>query len=384
MLQRYSFPTNILFGEGAIRELPQYLIAHSLEKPLIVTDPVVIQLPFFQDIIADLKKYDIRVTVFDQLHKNPLKSDVLNGKEAYKHSNCIIGLGGGVAMDTARAIALSIHHQEDLFYYDDLEGGSKCITHPIPPLITIPTTAGTGSEVGRSAIISEDESKRKRILFHPRLMAQQVFADPALTYDLPASITTATGMDALTHHIEAFLSKGFHPMADGIALEGIRLIFSSLENCVKKPTPEDRGNMMIASLMGAVAFQKGLGLVHSLAHPLSTLLDMHHGLANAIMLPYGLSFNYEGLEEKFERMATASGVNGLRGEGFIDAILQLNQTLDIPSLSDEGVKEIHIPQLTELCLKDFCLPSNPKSIREEEVKAIYEQALAKRVEPLNR
>jgi alcohol dehydrogenase class IV len=297
-VRQYNFPTTIRFGAGAIKELPGHLAANGLSKPLLVTDPMVSGLDFFTEIKNSLTAKSFSVNVFADIHKNPVKSDVLKGGDTFKQTNrdCIIGIGGGAAMDVARAIALRINHHRDLFDYDDLIGGDQYVTEPVPYFITVPTTSGTGSEVGRSAIISEDDTHRKRILFAPKLLAKIVFADPMLTMELPAFITAATGMDALTHNMEAFIAKGFHPMAEGIALEGIRLINESIVTATNKPDIESRSKMMIASLMGAVAFQKGLGVVHSLAHPLSSLLDTHHGLANAVNLPYGMRFNASGLK----------------------------------------------------------------------------------------
>lgn len=378
MTYTYHFPTSIRFGAGVIKELPAYLKEHQYNKPLLVTDPIVEQLPFFQKIISHLKAENIHAVTFSDIHKNPVKSDVMAGRGAYVSAdrNIIIGVGGGASMDVARAIALSINHTEDLFYYDDLEGGSIYVTNPVPPLVTVPTTSGTGSEVGRSAVISEDKSKRKRILFHPNLLACKVFADPELTYALPAHITASTGMDALTHNIEAYLSKGFHPMADGIALEGIKLVFNSLRDAVHKPSPQSRADMMIASLMGAVAFQKGLGIVHSLAHPLSTLLDMHHGLANAIMLPYGLAYNQSVVESRLADMAKFIDLPNATAEGFITAIESLVNDIGIPSsLSSQGVGVEHIPLLSELAVKDFCLPSNPKEAGYKDFVDIYQKAI---------
>ncbi|RYZ49658.1 MAG: iron-containing alcohol dehydrogenase, partial [Chitinophagaceae bacterium] len=304
-IYQYNFPTTIRFGAGASNELGDYLQKNGLSRPLLVTDPVVRELSFFKNAVQQLSGKNISVEVFSDLHKNPVKSDVYKGADVYDGTDrdCIIGFGGGVAIDVARAICLRINHREDLFVYDDLIGGDVYVTNDVPHFITIPTTAGTGSEVGRSAIIADDETHQKKILFSPKLLASIVFADPLLTMDLPPFITAATGMDALTHNMEAFLAKMPHPLCEGIALEGIRLVSQSLEKAVNKPDLESRSQMLIASLMGAVAFQKGLGVVHSLAHPLSALLDTHHGLANAVNIPYGMRFNSEGSEEKFRRIA---------------------------------------------------------------------------------
>jgi alcohol dehydrogenase class IV len=312
------------------------------------------------------------------MHKNPVKSDVLHGGDVYHQTqrDSIVGIGGGVALDVARAIALRINHKRDLFDYDDLIGGDQYVTEQVPHFITVPTTAGTGSEVGRSAIISEDVSKKKRILFSPKLLAKIVFADPLLTMELPPFITAATGMDALTHNMEAYLAKGFHPMCDGIALEGIKLISDSLENATHKPDVASRAKMLLASLMGAVAFQKGLGIVHSLAHPLSSLLDTHHGLANAVNLPYGMEFNYDGFEGRFNDMSMAFGLGNNKGNLLIDHLFELNQRLGLPTtLRGIGVKTEHINDLAALAEADFCHPSNPKPVRRQDFKSLYEKAL---------
>jgi alcohol dehydrogenase class IV len=230
-IYQYNFPTIIRFGARSSEELGDYLLKNDLLKPLIVTDAIVSQLSFFKKIIEDLKKKNIAVEVFSDIHKNPVKSDVYKGTEVYDATqrDAIVGIGGGASLDVARAIVLRVNHREDLFKYDDLIGGDIYVTNDVPHFITIPTTAGTGSEVGRSAIIADDETHQKKILFSPKLMAKIVFADPLLTMELPPFITAATGMDALTHNMEAYLAKMPHPLCEGIALEGISLISQSLE-----------------------------------------------------------------------------------------------------------------------------------------------------------
>ena len=377
-IRQFNFPTTIRFGAGAIKELPDHLLANELSRPLIVTDPMVSGLDFLKVIKESLTAKSISVEVFSDIHKNPVKSDVLKGGDAFKATNrdCIIGVGGGAAMDVARAIVLRINHHRDLFDYDDLVGGDQYVTEDVPYFITVPTTSGTGSEVGRSAIISEDDTHRKRILFAPKLMAKIVFADPLLTMELPPFITAATGMDALTHNMEAYIAKNFHPMAAGIALEGISLINQSIFNAVNKPDLASRSKMMIASLMGAVAFQKGLGVVHSLAHPLSSLLDTHHGLANAINLPYGMRFNAPGLETEFKRMALTMELGETTGEAVVNHLFELNKQLGLPiRLRDIGVKEEHIETLSDLALADFCHPNNPKPVTRNDFKQLYTEAL---------
>ncbi|HRI80025.1 MAG TPA: iron-containing alcohol dehydrogenase [Cyclobacteriaceae bacterium] len=377
-VSQFNFPTTIRFGSGAVRELGDYLVKNNLSKPLIVTDPNVAQLDFFRKIVNDLKSKNISPGTFHDIHKNPVKSDVYKGTEAYDatHRDCIIGIGGGAAIDVARAILLRINHREDLFKYDDLVGGDVFVTNDVPHFITIPTTAGTGSEVGRSAIIADDVTHQKKILFSPKLLAKIIFADPDLTMELPPFITAATGMDALTHNMEAYLAKMVHPMCEGIAVEGIALINQSLERAVNKPDLESRSKMLIASLMGAVAFQKGLGVVHSLAHPMSALLDTHHGLANAVNIPYGMAFNIKGFEGKFKRVARTLELKDEPGEGVVKYLFDWNSKSNIPhKLSAVGVKAEHIETLADLAFADFAHPNNPKPVTREDFKQLYLKAL---------
>ena len=377
-IYQYSFPTTIRFGAGSSKELGDYLLKNNLSRPLVVTDPTVAQLDFFKEIINDLKKKNISVEVFFDIHKNPVKSDVYKGADVYDNTerDSIIGIGGGAALDVARAIALRINHREDLFIYDDLIGGDVHVTNDVPHFITIPTTAGTGSEVGRSAIISDDETHQKKILFSPKLLAKIVFADPLLTMELPPFITAATGMDALTHNMEAYIAKMPHPLCEGIALEGISLIGQSLEKAVNDPDPESRSKMLIASLMGAVAFQKGLGVVHSLAHPLSSLLDTHHGLANAVNIPYGMEFNIEGFENKFRNIARTLELKEETGDAVVKYLFDLNSKINIPHrLRDIGVKQEHIEPLADLAIADFAHPNNPKPVTREDFRNLFSKAL---------
>ncbi len=378
IIRQFNFPTVIRFGAGAVKELPAYLKNNGLQKPLIVTDPVIAELSFFKTIINDLKNAGISVEVFSNIHKNPVKSDVYKGTEQWDttHRDSLIGIGGGAALDVARAIVLQINHREDLFKYDDLIGGDVYVTNEVPHFITIPTTAGTGSEVGRSAIIADDVTHQKKILFSPKLLAKIVFADPLLTMELPPFVTAATGMDALTHNMEAYLAKNYHPICDGIALEGMRLISVSLEKAVKNPDVGSRAEMLLASMMGAIAFQKGLGVVHSLAHPLSSLLDTHHGLANAVNIPYGMKFNIAGFEDKFERMAQTLGLKEHTGDAVVKYLFDFNSKIGIPhKLRDIQVKEEHLDTLADLALADFAHPNNPKPVTREDFRMLYAEAL---------
>ena len=405
VIRQYNFPTTIRFGAGVVAELPEHLRSQGLQRPLLVTDPVVEQLGFFGDLRKKMEARGLAVEVFSDIHKNPVKSDVEKGGAVYLGTgrDSIIGIGGGAAMDVARAIALRANHHRDLFDYDDLTGGDIYVTEEVPYFITVPTTSGTGSEVGRSAIISEDDTHRKRILFSPKLLAKRVYADPMLTMDLPPFVTAATGMDALTHNMEAYLAKNWHPMAEGIALEGMRLIHRSIVRATTKPDLESRSLMMIGSLMGAVAFQKGLGVVHSLAHPMSSLLDTHHGLANAVNLPYGMRFNIEGFEDKFRVMAQAmelpvdggqgtrvaierrngavppavdQGVGRAAGDAVVERLFELNGWLGLPvKLREVGVREEHLAPLADLAIADFAHPNNPKPVSREDFFNLYKEAL---------
>ena len=377
-IYQYNFPTTIRFGAGVVNELGDYLKNNKLNSPLIVTDPVVAELGFFKAIVAELKKHHIGVEVFSDIHKNPVKSDVYKGTDAYDITkrDSIIGIGGGAALDVARAIVLRVNHREDLFKYDDLIGGDVYVTNDVPHFITIPTTAGTGSEVGRSAIIADDDTHQKKILFSPKLLAKIIFADPILTMELPPAVTAATGMDALTHNLEAYIAKMEHPLCEGIALEGISLIGNAIVKAVNKPDIESRSKMLIASLMGAIAFQKGLGVVHSLAHPLSSLLDTHHGLANAVNLPYGMEFNVPVCEEKFRKIARTLEIADESGAGVVNYLHELNAKVNIPhTLSEIGVREEHIESLSDLALADFAHPNNPKPVTREDFKTLYQKAL---------
>jgi alcohol dehydrogenase class IV len=377
-IYQYNFPTTIRFGAGTSKELGDYLIKNNLSRPLLVTDPTVAQLDFFRTIADDLKKKKISVEIFHDIHKNPVKSDVYKGTGVFDATSrdSIIGIGGGAALDVARAIVLRVNHREDLFKYDDLIGGDVYVTNDVPHFITIPTTAGTGSEVGRSAIIADDVTHQKKILFSPKLLAKIVFADPLLTMELPPFITAATGMDALTHNMEAYLAKMPHPLCEGIALEGMSLISQSIVNATNKPDIESRSKMLIASLMGAVAFQKGLGVVHSLAHPLSSLLDTHHGLANAVNIPYGMEFNIEGFETKFKHIARTLELKEETGAAVVKYLFDLNSKINIPhKLRDIGVRAEHVETLADLAIADFAHPNNPKPVTRENFKQLYQKAL---------
>jgi alcohol dehydrogenase class IV len=362
-----------------IDELGPHLSQEKLKHVLLVSDPGLVKLPVFEQVSALIRKAGLQVTAFSEIAKNPVKSNVLKGAELYHSAGCdsIVGFGGGASMDVARAIALKVHHPLDLFDYDDAMGGDRHVTEPVPYFVTVPTTSGTGSEVGRSTVIADDVTHEKKILFSPRLMARKVFADPALTMALPPMVTATTGMDALTHCVEAYLAKGFSPLCDGVALEGIRLIADSLECATHAPELESRSKMMMGALMGATAFQKGLGIVHSLAHPLSTLVDMHHGLANAVMIPYGMEFNAPVSGPRMKTIAKTIGLEDESAEGFINWLHEMNAKLGIPaSLALLGVTLDQVEKLSALAIADPCHGSNERPVTQADFASLYRKALA--------
>ncbi len=384
---RYSFPTEIYFGQGSVALLPTQLRAVNSRRPLLVTDKGLANLPVFRKIFNMIEQSDLHVGTFTGIYGNPTHSQLATGVEAYKahHADSIVALGGGAALDVAKAIALMANHPGHLFDYEDGKPDARPFNQPIPFLAAIPTTAGTGSEVGRSTVISDDETKVKKIIFDPCLLPKVVLADPELILDLPPTITAATGMDALSHLTESFLAPSFHPICDGIALEGVYLLSNSLVHCVndiKNPIRDravrlhDRGLMMNAAMMGAIAFQKGLGVTHSCAHALSTVCDLHHGLANGIMITHAMAFNIAGSEAKFQRLARAVGLRGAHPEEFLHWLRQLQADVDIPSqLREVGVRDIHVDELVEFAFRDGCHQTNPKPVSRADFAAIFRAAL---------
>ena len=373
-LRSYSFPTRIRYGRGCVGELGKHLQDQGLHRPLLVTDCNCQKLPFFEAIVQRLGDQQLEVAVYTGVSANPVQGDVDGGVRAFAGNNCdcVIGLGGGASLDVARVIALMANHGEyDLFHFEDGTGNERDVTHAIPYFVTIPTTSGTGSEVGRSGVIIHPDTLEKKIIFAPQLMARQVFVDPVLSLHLPAAITAATGMDALTHCIEAYLAPTFHPLSQGIALEGIRLIDEALVGACLSPTIENRGKMAMAALMGAVAFQKGLGVVHALAHPLSSLCGLHHGLANAIMLPVGVAVNQSGVADKTEQLQRMLGT-----EDLVVYLRTLNERVGLPAdLAGQGVIESQIDAMARMAKNDISLETNPREASVEQLRELYLQAL---------
>jgi alcohol dehydrogenase class IV len=391
-IYQYNFPTRIHFGPGASALVPEALKEVGKSRPMIVTDKGLAPLPPVTDGAAGLTKAGLSPVVFSGVWGNPVKSQVTAGVAAYRahKADSIVAIGGGAAIDVAKAIALMINHPGDLFDYEDEKPGARPIDKEIPYYVALPTTAGTGSEVGRSTVVSDDETHVKKIIFSPVLLAKRVFVDPNLTMGLPPAITASTGMDALTHLVEAYLAKGFQPLCDGIALEGMRLLSKSLIPCVdyarkiaagdKALLDDDkhrevRGMMLNAALMGAVAFQKGLGVTHSLAHALSTVCDTHHGLANGIMIPYAMAFNRETVPQRLSDLGAAVGAPTAGADGFLRWLEELKVTIGIPrTLEDAGVPRDRLDKLVEIATADACHPNNPRPVSAADFRALFTRA----------
>jgi alcohol dehydrogenase class IV len=288
----------------------------------------------------------------------------------------VIGFGGGAALDVAKVVGVAATHEGDILEYVWDHPKVRPIDKPLPYFVALPTTSGTGSEVGRSAVVSENDTHLKRVVFSPKILAKVVFADPELTLGLPAQVTAATGMDALTHNIESYLSPAYHPLCDGIALEGTRIAARALVTAVQQPSDlQARGDMMMASMMGAIAFQKDLGAVHSCAHALGAVCDLHHGLANALMIDTVLAWNQEAVPEKFEELAHVCKVPG-GGEQFISWLRALKARVGITgALPAHGVKREHLPRLVEIATADMCHQTNPRPCTADDFKRLFEAAM---------
>jgi len=383
-LHRFAFPTSILFGPGARKELSPHLVAAGRTRPLVVTDRGLAALPVFENFLGELANVDF--AVFSGISGNPVRGQVAAGADAYRahRADSIVGVGGGAALDVAKAIAVMAEHPGDILEYAWDHPRVRPINAPLPYFVAVPTTAGTGSEVGRSSVISDDVTHVKKIVFSPALLARAVFADPELTLDLPASITAATGMDALTHNVESYLSPAYHPLCDGIALEGVRIAAAALPRAVRDGRDiAARSNMLMSSMMGAIAFQKDLGAVHSCAHALSTVADLHHGLANGIMIDHVMRFNLDAATAKLAELARVARVPGgdrgpdaNRASAFVAWLADLKATLGIPATLSQyagprRVSRADIDKLVEIAAADTCHQTNPRPCAPEDFRRIF-------------
>jgi alcohol dehydrogenase class IV len=375
-IERFSFPTTIHFGAGSRKLVGDHLRERGIVRPLIVTDQGLARLPMLAEFREGLGS-DLATATFTGVAGNPTAAQVMDGAAAFRAhgADAVIGFGGGAALDVAKVIAVMGVHPGHVIEYVWDHPNVRPIERALPYLVALPTTSGTGSEVGRSSVVSDDATHVKRIVFSPKLLAQAVFADPELTLGLPPAVTAATGMDALTHNIESYLSPAYHPLCDGIALEGTRIAARALETAVREPVNlAARRDMMMASMMGAIAFQKDLGAVHSCAHALSAVCDLHHGLANALMIEPVMRFNLPAVPERFAELAHVVGAGA--ADEFVPWLNGLKARIGIPEgLTAVGVRREQIPALVAIAEKDICHRTNPRPCTAADFATFFEQAL---------
>ena len=377
----WNYPTTIWVGKDRIKDL--YLACSNLkiQNPLFVTDKDLINLPMVKEVISKIKNKIDNIVVFSDFSGNPFGENVEEGVKEFKKNNCdgVIAFGGGSGLDVGKAIAFMSVQTRPIWDFEDIgDYWKRANNENIPPIIAIPTTAGTGSETGRASAIINKETGVKKIIFHPKFLPSIVILDPILTKDLSPRLTGATGMDALAHNLEAFCAPGFHPMADGIAIEGMKLIKKSLLNAVHNGNDLDaRSDLLAAASMGSTAFQKGLGAIHSLSHPLNAKFNIHHGLSNAIFMPYVLTFNREAIEERI--ISICDYLNLSKSfNSFLEWILDLRKELEIPhKLSDViDINKLDIDELSEMALNDPSTASNPKTLTISDMKIIYKNSIS--------
>jgi 4-hydroxybutyrate dehydrogenase len=372
----WSFPTTVVFGNGAIATLGDHVKRVGASRALIVCDPGVVKAGIAEKVRKVLEGAGIPASVFDRVDPNPIEPNVVDGVAAFRsHSaDIIISVGGGSPLDVGKLVALKVTHEKPLAEYDDATGGDRFIGPNVPPIINVPTTAGTGSEVGRSGVVTLKATGRKTVIFSPYLMARAAILDPELTVSMPPRVTAATGFDALTHCTEAYLAQGDHPMADGIALAGIELCAKHLPRAVEAGADlVARGAMMKAAMMGAVAFQKGLGVCHSLAHPLSSEKNLHHGLANALCLPAVCDFNNVAVPDRIERVRRLVDQNAT---SLSNALRSLRERLGLPNgLAAEGITKADVPKLADKAMEDACHRLNPRPVTRDDMVKLYETSL---------
>ena len=375
----WSYPTEIRFGAGRIRELAHACREKEIRRPLLVTDPGLAGLPMIKETLASLDTEGLAPILFKEIRPNPLAANVVAGIEVFRQGerDGVIAVGGGSALDAGKVIAFMVGQTRPMWDFEDVDDWWKR-AHPlgIAPVIAVPTTAGTGSEVGRAGVITDAETQTKKVIFHPMMLPVCVIADPTLTVSLPARMTVGTGMDALAHCLEAYCSPSYHPMSQGIAVEGIRLVRENLEAAFRDGTDLlARANMMTAAAMGAVAFQKGLGAIHALSHPVGALYDTHHGMTNAVFMPYVLVFNRNAIEERIARLAVYLGLGAGGFDGFLDYVLELRRKLQVPhTLEAFGVDDSRFDLISRMALEDPTAAGNPVPLTLQGVRALLEKS----------
>ena len=378
----WNYPTTMWVGQDRIKDLSIACRNLNINKPLLVTDKGLASSDIIQNSLSNLKQNSFEVILYSNVVGNPTGTNVDEGVEIYKKNNCdgVIAFGGGSGLDVGKAIAFMSGQDLPIWDFEDVgDNWKKATSNSIAPIIAVPTTAGTGSETGRASIILNEDTGVKKIIFHPKFLPSIVILDPLLTISLPPDITAATGMDALAHNFEAYCAPGYHPMADGIALEGIRIINNWLLAAVEDGSNvEARMNMLTAASMGSTAFQKGLGAIHSLSHPVNALNNIHHGLSNAIFMPYVLTFNKDVIEKKIIKICEYLEFQNKTFDEFLNWTLSLRKKLNIPhKLSDVvELKKIDIDRLSKMALDDPSTNGNPKKLSLEDMKVMYEYSIS--------
>lgn len=380
LTRNWNYPTSVRFGPGRIAELPAVCKELGIRQPLLVTDPGLRKLPIVDNVLASLRNAGLGDAVFSDIQANPIGKNVVDGVTYYRKSGCdgVVALGGGSALDVGKTIALMVGQKRPLWDFEDRDDWyTRVDAAGIAPTIAVPTTAGTGSEVGRASVILDEKTHVKRIIFHPKMQPAVVISDPELSVGLPARITAATGMDALAHCLEAYCAPGFHPMADGIALEGMRLVREWLPVAVKDGrNVVARAHMLAAASMGATAFQKGLGAIHSLSHPVGAIYNAHHGETNGVVMPYVLVFNRPAIEEKLTRLARYLDLPNPGFQAVLDWVIALRKEIGIPNtLADLGVKESDLDMLTPMAVDDPSTAGNPRPAGHAEMRQMFTKAI---------
>ena len=382
-MQKYNwnYPSTIWVGQNRINDIANACKNLNIKKPLLVTDQGLAKTEIIKNTLSILKNNKLIAVLYSNVIGNPTGTNVNEGVESYKKNDCdgVIAFGGGSGLDVGKAVAFMSGQTLPIWDFEDVGNNwAKANSDKIAPIIAVPTTAGTGSETGRASVILNEEIGVKKIIFHPKFLPSIVILDPTLTVSLPPKLTAATGMDALAHNLEAYCAPGYHPMADGIALEGMRLINKWLLETVKNGSNlEARMNMLTAASMGSTAFQKGLGAIHSLSHPVNALNNIHHGLSNAIFMPYVLTFNKEVIEDKIIKICNYLELEDRSFDGFINWVLELRKKLDMPHKLSEVIqeKDLQLDRLSKMALDDPSTSTNPKKMSVENMKELYEHSM---------
>jgi alcohol dehydrogenase class IV len=377
----WNYPTQVRFGNGRVQELPGICRELGMRHPLIVTDRALGELPVMERVREICRDGALEVEVFSEVDGNPTGHNVSEALRALRAGSCdgVVCLGGGSALDVGKAVALLVGQSAPLWDFEDVGDNWKRVdTRSILPTIAVPTAAGTGSEVGRSSVITNDDAARKVIIFHPSMLPEVALLDPELTVSLPAALTAATGIDALSHSLEAYCARGYHPAAEGIAVEGIRLVHQWLERAFSDPGDlSARGHMLVASMMGATAFQKGLGAMHALSHPLSVHLGQHHGRINAVVMPFVLGYNIDAIDERLTRLAAFLGLGSPSARSFIRWVLALRSQVEIPhTLRDLDMREEHIEAFSAEAAVDPAGSGNPIALGAKGYADLYRHCLS--------